>query len=74
MNKLSFASDYMEGAYPSIIARLTETNLIKTPGYGTDEITESAKARSVKPAILPTRTFSFSWAESRQMRSLLTRC
>lgn len=53
MNKISFASDYMEGAYPSIIARLTETNLIKTPGYGTDDITGSAKARIRKACNAP---------------------
>lgn len=53
MNKLSFASDYMEGAYPSIIDRLTKTNLIKSPGYGTDEITESAKARIRKACNAP---------------------
>ncbi len=33
---LHFASDYMEGAHPRILERLTETNLEKTPGYGTD--------------------------------------
>lgn len=33
---LHFASDYMEGAHPEIMRRLAETNLEKTPGYGTD--------------------------------------
>lgn len=42
---LYFASDYQEGAHPSIIRRLAATNLDKTPGYGTDEICESARAR-----------------------------
>lgn len=41
--KLFFASDYQEGAHPRIIQRLTETNLLHTSGYGTDEICESAR-------------------------------
>ena len=41
--KLSFASDYMEGAHPLIMERLMETNLLKTAGYGLDEFSSSAK-------------------------------
>ncbi len=40
---LSFASDYMEGAHPAILRRLTETNLDKTPGYGLDPCCEAAR-------------------------------
>ena len=43
--KLSFASDYMEGAHPAIMKRLQETNLEKSPGYGTDEYSESAREK-----------------------------
>lgn len=43
--KLSFASDYMEGAHPRILARLAETNLIKSPGYGKDAFSEAARER-----------------------------
>ncbi|MBQ2324550.1 MAG: low specificity L-threonine aldolase [Oscillospiraceae bacterium] len=43
--KLSFASDYLEGAHPAILQRLVETNLEKTPGYGADEYSESARRR-----------------------------
>lgn len=43
--KISFASDYMEGAHPAILSRLLETNLLHTPGYGTDEICESAREK-----------------------------
>ena len=42
---LSFSSDYMEGAHPRILERLLETNLEKTPGYGTDCYSERARAR-----------------------------
>lgn len=42
-NKLSFSSDYMEGAHPEILRRLLETNLEKTNGYGFDPYSESAK-------------------------------
>ncbi len=42
---LYFASDYQEGAHPAILRRLVETNLVKTQGYGADEICESARGR-----------------------------
>ncbi len=43
--RLTFASDYMEGAHPAILQRLMETNLEKSAGYGLDEYSESARAR-----------------------------
>ena len=43
--KLSFASDYMEGAHPQILRRLAETNMLKTAGYGLDEFSASAKEK-----------------------------
>ena len=43
--KVSFASDYEEGAHPKIIEALIKTNLIKTSGYGTDEFCESARKK-----------------------------
>lgn len=39
-----FNSDYLEGAHPRILARLAETNLAQTPGYGEDEYCERAKS------------------------------
>ena len=44
-NKLSFASDYMEGAHPLILQRLLETNMLKTAGYGLDEYSEAAREK-----------------------------
>ena len=43
--KLSFACDYAKGAHPDILRRMMETNMIKTAGYGLDEISESARNR-----------------------------
>ena len=43
--KLSFACDYAKGAHPDILRRMMETNLMKTAGYGLDEISESARER-----------------------------
>lgn len=43
--RLSLASDYQEGAYPSIMQRLMDTNLCKTPGYGTDSYSQQAKEK-----------------------------
>ena len=41
--KLCFSSDYMEGCHPEILKRLGETNMVQTPGYGTDDYCESAR-------------------------------
>ncbi len=42
---LHFDSDYMEGAHPSILKRLLETNLEQTPGYGSDCYCTQAKEK-----------------------------
>ncbi len=34
---LSFENDYSEGAHEQVLRRLTETNLVSMPGYGSDE-------------------------------------
>ena len=44
-NRLNFASDYLEGAHPAILQRLQETNFLKSPGYGTDDFSESAREK-----------------------------
>lgn len=62
MARLEFASDYMEGCIPEILTRLTETNLEKSSGYGSDEHT----ARAAKLATLPTLKFIFSPAGPRR--------
>ena len=41
--RLSFTSDYMEGAHPAILERLAETNMAKSAGYGLDEYSEAAR-------------------------------
>lgn len=40
---IRFESDYLEGAHPLILKRLTQTNLEQTPGYGTDLHCENAR-------------------------------
>ncbi len=42
---LSFAGDYIAGAHPDVIRRLTETNLENLSGYGTDPYCESARQK-----------------------------
>ena len=44
-SRLYFACDYMEGAHPSIMKKLLETNLEKTVGYGLDPYTAEAKEK-----------------------------
>lgn len=39
---LSFESDYIMGAHPEVLRRLTETNFEPLPGYGNDIYTERA--------------------------------
>ena len=45
IEKLYFASDYMEGAHPAILKRLLETNMEHTAGYGLDEYSEAAREK-----------------------------
>ena len=40
-----FDNDYMEGAHPLILERLLQTNMMKSVGYGCDEVCESARRR-----------------------------
>ena len=42
---ISFESDYIAGAHPEIIRRLTETNLECLSGYGTDKYSSSAREK-----------------------------
>lgn len=42
---LSFENDYSEGAHPAILERIARANMDQYPGYGSDEVCESAKAR-----------------------------
>ena len=42
---VSFVSDYIAGAHPDVLRRLTETNLEPVPGYGEDRFCESAKQK-----------------------------
>lgn len=41
----SFECDYEQGAIPDILQRLQQTNMVHMPGYGEDEICESARNR-----------------------------
>lgn len=42
---IRFECDYLEGAHPSIIKKLEETNFVQTAGYGEDSFCRSAKER-----------------------------
>ncbi len=53
MEKLFLASDYQEGAHPSILKRLCQTNLWKTQGYGTDEFCKSAREKICEICKIP---------------------
>lgn len=43
--RLYFSCDYLEGAHPSVLQRLAETNLEKAPGYGLDRWCASAREK-----------------------------
>lgn len=42
---ISFENDYIQGAHPEVLKRLTETNLEPLLGYGTDPYCESAREK-----------------------------
>ena len=58
-HKLSFASDYTEGAHPAIIERLVQTNMEQTVGYGTDEYCEQARSLIRKACECPEAAVHF---------------
>ena len=43
--RISFSCDYMEGAHPTILQRLIETNFAQMPGYGADDYCELAREK-----------------------------
>jgi len=45
MQKIQFICDYNEGAHPSILKRLSETNMCQTVGYGEDEFCAEARRK-----------------------------
>ena len=62
---IRFECDYGEGAHPSILQRLQETNLEQTPGYGEDVY--CAKAReTIKKLCGPRRRTCRSWSAARR--------
>ena len=42
---IRFNSDYTEGCHPAILEKLSETNMVQTPGYGEDEYCAEAAGR-----------------------------
>ena len=40
-----FNSDYLEGAHPSVMARLNETNMVQTVSYGEDQYCAAAREK-----------------------------
>ena len=40
-----FNSDYLEGAHPALMAKLNETNMVQTIGYGEDEYCAAARVK-----------------------------
>lgn len=55
----SFRNDYSEGAHPSVLQALTETNMVQTPGYGTDYFCEEARELIRKKCACPTADVHF---------------
>ncbi|NLB91647.1 MAG: aminotransferase class I/II-fold pyridoxal phosphate-dependent enzyme [Clostridiales bacterium] len=50
---LYFDSDYMEGAHPAILERLSALNLEKQPGYGSDAYCRQAKEKILAACACP---------------------
>lgn len=60
-----FNSDYLEGAHPSIMVRLAETNMVQTVGYGEDEYCEAAREKIKTACQAPEADVHFWWAAPR---------
>lgn len=50
---ISFENDYIAGAHPTVLKKLTETNLESMSGYGSDRYTESAIEKIKKEFMCP---------------------
>lgn len=48
MNRITFESDYIEGAHPKVLEALMKTNMEQLSGYGDDRYCESAAAKIKK--------------------------
>ncbi len=59
LTKPSFTSDYMEGAHPAILEKLSESNFDKTQGYGLDPYSESAREKIRKTCGCPDAEIHF---------------
>ena len=59
MEKIHFDTDYMRGACPQVMQRLVETNMLQTPGYGTDDFTAHAKELIRRECDAPNATVFF---------------
>ena len=59
MEKLNFASDYLEGAHPLILEKLLAANLEKNPGYSADKYCASAKEKIRKACNAPDAEIHF---------------
>ena len=55
----SFRNDYSEGAHPSVMAALAETNMVQTTGYGTDPYCEEARDLIRKKCAVPDADIHF---------------
>lgn len=59
MEKLNFACDYLEGAHPKLLQRLTSANLEKNPGYSQDKYCAAAKEKIRKVCSCPEAEIHF---------------
>ena len=64
--KLNLACDYMQGAHPAILSRMTENNLVKSGVYGYDDFSESAKEKIRAACEAPNADICFWSAGHRQ--------
>ncbi|MEG0559533.1 MAG: beta-eliminating lyase-related protein [Muribaculaceae bacterium] len=75
---IKFNSDYMEGAHPLILKKLTEINLDKIDGYGVDDYCESAKNKIRKACNCPNADIYFlvggTQTNALVIDALLSRC
>ena len=56
---ISFENDYIQGAHPEVLKRLTETNLEPLSGYGTDPYCESAREKTRRECGCPEAEIHF---------------
>ncbi len=71
---LDFRCDYAEGCDPLILSRLSDTNLLQTPGYGEDDICAAARDKIKAACSAPDAEVFFLVGGTQTNKTVIAHC